>query len=62
MTCYECGAPAVAICRWCGVALCRKHLAASLATRVRSGTMGCTHVMPKPDESGSGIAPLVKTG
>jgi len=52
MVCYECGAPAVAICRWCGVAMCLKHLAASLASRVRAGTMLCTHVMPEPDKAG----------
>ncbi len=43
MECYECGGTAVAVCRWCGVALCRKHLADSLAARSRSPTMGCTH-------------------
>ena len=49
MVCYECGKSAVAVCRWCGVALCRLHLGTSLAERARHPTMGCLHRMPEAD-------------
>jgi hypothetical protein len=52
MQCYECGKPAVAICRWCQVALCRTHLAESLAARTGPHITWCHHVMPsvaRPD-------------
>lgn len=49
MVCYECGKSAVAVCRWCGVALCRLHLGRSLAERARQPTMGCVHRMPEAD-------------
>ena len=45
MKCYECGADAVAVCRWRAVGLCREHLAGSLADR--KTTMTRTLVMPK---------------
>jgi hypothetical protein len=52
MQCFECGQPAVAICRWCGVALCRTHLARSLDERARGPefTMACLHRMPTTNE------------
>ena len=46
MHCYECDNPAVAVCRWCHVALCRKHLAASLAARTGPYITWCAHIMP----------------
>ena len=53
MICYECGESAVAVCRWCYVALCRLHLGSSLAERARQPTMGCVHRMPQADNSSS---------
>ncbi len=53
MVCYECGKPAVAVCRWCSVALCRLHLGRSLAERERQPTMGCVHRMPEADNKSS---------
>ena len=49
MICYECGESAVAVCRWCYVALCRLHLGKSLAER--GAVMGCVHRMPAADNS-----------
>ena len=51
MVCYECGKSAVAVCRWCGVALCRLHLGRSLDERARQPTMGCVHRMPEADNT-----------
>ena len=51
MVCYECGKSAVAVCRWCGVGLCRVHLVSSLAERARQPTMGCVHRMPQADNN-----------
>ena len=46
MQCYECGKPAVAVCRWCHVALCRVHLGESLVRRTGENLTWCPHVMP----------------
>lgn len=46
MKCYECGDEALAICRWCGVALCRKDLARSIDAR--GSAPACAHRMPAP--------------
>lgn len=47
MECHVCGQPAVGICRWCQVALCRVHLAQSLAAHARP-VMGCDHSPQTP--------------
>ncbi len=49
MICYECGESAVAVCRWCYVALCRPHLGKSIAER--GAVMSCVHRMPAADNS-----------
>lgn len=49
MRCYECDDSAVAVCRWCHVALCRKHLAKSLEARTGGYIVWCKHIMPKQE-------------
>jgi hypothetical protein len=46
MLCYECGQPAVAICRWCGVGQCRLHFAQAWADRSWPYTLTCNHRTP----------------
>ena len=43
MLCFQCGEPAVALCRWCFRGQCAKHLEEGLAARRRQPTMGCVH-------------------
>ena len=47
MLCFECGEPAVALCRWCFRGQCAKHLEEGLAARSRQPTMGCIHEQPE---------------
>ncbi len=47
MICFECGEPAVALCRWCLRGQCAKHLDEGLAARSHQPFMNCVHDHPE---------------